>query len=220
MRTHLGRRLSAVFALGAAGAVTWAVLGYEPRHGWILLLMLASLTTLFVTKRRLSLLFTGAPFLMLTGMVFGTRYCVLAAAAFALLSAFILYTSRAAASRTIWSCVALMICEAFLYSSAYHFVRSWNLFLAILAAAAVSYLATSLIRDDNERWTDRLPLIFNPFLAASCAAFIAPFYREDSLAPLVGVPAAVVIWHWTKLHESRIRVGVRDTSALEQPQMR
>jgi hypothetical protein len=154
---------------------------------------------------------------MLIAMAFGTRFCVLAAAAYAMLSAFILYTTRAADARTIWSCAALMVCEAFLYSSAYHFVRSWNLFPAILATAAVSYLATSLIRNENEGWADRFPLIFNPFLAASCAAFIAPFYREDSLAPLVAAPAAIAIWHWTKLHESRIRARRHDTAAPEQP---
>lgn len=217
MRIELAKPVSFVVGAGAVAIVGWAALRYEIPQGGILLFMLAALTTVCVTKLRLSLLFTGAPFLMLIGMVWGTHVCVLAAAAYALLAAFVLYTAHAANARTIWLCASLMVCEAFLYSAAYHRLKPVNLFPAILAMAFVSYLVTSLIRHENEEWKERFPMIFNSFIAASCAAFIAPFYREDSLVPLLAVPAVAVIGYWTQLHESRIRAKGRETATPEQP---
>lgn len=217
MRIELAKPVSFVLGPGTVAVVCWAALRYEMPHGGILIFMLAALTTLRVTKLRLSLLFTGAPFLMLIGMVWGTHICVLAAAAYALLAVFILYTARAANARTIWLCASLMVCEAFLYCAAYRLLKAVSLFPAILAMAFVSYLVTSLVRHENEGWKERFPLIFNPFIAASCAAFIATFYREDSLAPLLAVPAVAVIWYWTQLHERRIRAKGNETAIPEPP---
>jgi ABC-type Co2+ transport system permease subunit len=144
-------------------------------------------------------------------MIYGTPACVLAAAAYGLLAAISLRRGFPGTAWTLCVCVAYMVCEAFLYSTAYHLLRPANLFLAIVAMAFVSYLVTSLLRYRNESWTDRVPLLLNSFLAASCAAFLAVF--PHPFIAVVAIPMVAVIRYWTKIHEGRLGgVGIQEIS--------
>jgi hypothetical protein len=188
--------------LAAVAVVCWAVSRYEARIDWIIFLLIAVLTIPFTTGLLLSALFAAAPLLMAVAMIYGTPACVLAVAAYGLLAA---VSVRRSFPGTIWdlcASVALLVCEAFLYSAAYHLLKPVNLFVAVVAMAFVSYLMTSLLRRENESWTNRSPLLLNPFLAATCAAFLSVF--RHPFAAVLSVPAIAVIRYWTKIHESRL----------------
>ena len=200
MRMHKYPTLGVVLA--AVAIVIWAVLHFEMRTGWVLFFIVAAMTIPFTTRRMLSVLFTGTPLLMAIAMIYGTPACVVAATLYALMAAVFLRLKRAG---TVWVLCAgfgYMVCEAFLYSAAYHVLKPVNLFLAIVAMAFVSYLVTSLLRNERETWTDRFPLLLNPILAASCAAFLSVF--DHPFVLLVALPAIAVIRYWTKIHESRL----------------
>jgi len=180
------------------------------RTGWVLFFLVAAMTIPFTTKRMLSVLFTGAPLLMAIAMIYGTPTCVLAATAYALLAAVCLRLGGAGSTWTLCAGVAYMVCEAFLYSAAYYVLKPVNLFLAIVTMAFVSYLVTSLLRNERETWTDRFPLLLNPFLAASCAAFLSVF--DHPFVLVLAIPAIVIIRSWTKIHENRL--GAQASNAL------
>ncbi len=203
MKALIDRYITFLVVLAAIAIVFWAAINYAMDKDWILFLILAAMTIPFTTKLMLSVLFTGAPLLMAIAMIYGTATCVIAAAAYALLAALFLRLAHTSNARVLFANAAYMICEAFLYSVAYHLLRPVNLFFAITAMAFVSYLVTSFVRNTYERWTDRFPLLLNPFLAASCAAFLSAFHNP--LMPFLAFPAVAVIRYWTRLHESRLR---------------
>jgi len=203
MKALLDKHLSFILVPAAIVIVVWAALNYVSGKDWILPGILAAMTIPFATKLMLTVLFTGAPLLMAIAMIYGTPTCVIAAAGYALLGALSMRLARAGNARMLIAGPACMICEAFLYSTAYHFLKPVNLFLAIMAMAFVSYMVTSLVRNAYERWTDRFPLLLNPLLAASCAAFITAFYNP--LMPFLAFPVIAVIRYWTGIHENRLR---------------
>jgi hypothetical protein len=205
MNTLFHKRASLAVVVAAVAIVCWAVSHYDARRDWIIFFLVAAMTIPFTTRLLLSVLFTGAPLLMAIAMVYGTPACVLAATAYGLLAAISLRRGFGGSTWSLCACVACMVCEAFLYSAAYHLLKPVNLFLAIVATAFVSYLVTSLLRNRNESWTDRSPLLLNSFLAASCAAFLAVFPHPFIAA--LAVPVVALIHYWTKIHEGRLGGG-------------
>ncbi len=202
MKIQIDRYVTLSAILAAIAIIIWAVSNYAAGKDWVFFWILAAITIPFSTKLMLSVLFTGTPLLMAIAMAYGVSTCVIAATAYALLAVFTLRLARAGKIQMLIAAAAFMVCEAFVYSLAYHLLRSVNLFVAIMAMTLVSYLATSLVRNPNERWIDRFPLILNPFLAASCAAFVTAF--QSPLMPLLSLPVVAVIRYWTGLHECRL----------------
>ena len=112
-----------------------------------------------------------------------------------------------------------MVCDAFLYSMAFHFTASADaagsidLLFPAAVMALVSFLFNSLLTGTVVSWRlgkriswarVYLPLSLNSIIAAGGAVIIATWLGVYLWAPFVVAPVTAIIWWWTKSHSARL----------------
>jgi hypothetical protein len=182
---------------------------------WIVIALLAIITVPFAVflPSTGTMLLLGDTYLMAIAIMYGSATCVIATAFYALVAVVLFRFLGASASVFNFS---LIVCDAFLYSSAYHIAKPSGIALTALVLAVVSFLFSSVIaaaavswqQHDSfhlKRWAkSSLPLSINTLLAAACAVFIAATYRTNAWSPLAAAPVIWIIWTWTKAYKSRL----------------
>ena len=214
------RILAAVLTVPAAVILCWAVWGYRsqlPDPFWVVLLFLALVTApvaIFIRTAE-TIVPMDEMYLMAIAMISGPATCIIATA---ICSFFLLLLARMPKGAFLVS-FSSMICNAFLYSMAFHLTAPADasgigaLVLPAVILAFVSFLFTSFLATMVVSWRlgKRLswakmyiPLSLNSFIAAGAAAFIASWSKDNLWIPLAFAPVVFLIWWWTRLHKARL----------------
>jgi len=156
---------------------------------------------------------------MALAIMHGTGTCVAASACYAL--AFSLMRAKRLSARLLTFIIASAVCGAFLYGTAYQFVRATvaNQILAMilsgLVIALVSFGFHSLLASTADFWMTskglwwerfrvHLPLFVNSLIAATGATVIAMFNDSFILMPLMVAPLIGFMWGRTRAYKARL----------------